>query len=99
MKPIREIVATVRSTIDTGKLDAQGGVPVRNSDDELDELAQLFNRMLDKNQAVYCRHARIAVTMWPTTFRTPLTRLRGTAEAALRSVTVTDARRKPSLIA
>jgi len=40
MKPVREIVATARSIIDTGKLDAR--VPVRHSEDELDDLAQLF---------------------------------------------------------
>ena len=39
MQPVRQIVATARSIIRTGQLDAR--VPVRESDDELDELAHV----------------------------------------------------------
>ena len=47
---VRQIVATARTIIQTGKLDAR--VPARRYHDELSEMVQLFNQMLDKNQAL-----------------------------------------------
>jgi signal transduction histidine kinase len=68
--------------IESGTLGAR--VPTRQTGDELDELGRLFNSMLDRIAGLI-QGMRGALDTVAHELRTPIARIRGTAEVALRS--------------
>ena len=80
--PIRRLTQAVQRIIRTGRTDAR--VPLEGTGDALDELTSLFNAMLDKIEGLVTA-MRGALDNVSHDLRTPLTRLRGTAELALAS--------------
>jgi signal transduction histidine kinase len=80
LAPIRRLTFAVQRIIRTGRTDAR--VPLEGSGDAIDELTVLFNTMLDKIEGLVTA-MRGALDNVSHDLRTPLTRLRGTAEMAL----------------
>jgi len=85
LRPIRNLIHAVRS-IDSGQMDAR--VPSSHTGDELDELIILFNQMLARISALI-HGMRDSLDNVAHDLRTPIMRLRGTAEIALQSNTST----------
>ncbi len=80
LRPIRQLIHTVRAITATGKIDSR--VPTRQTGDELDELVLLFNQMLGQIE-VLINGMKDTLDNVAHDLRTPMTRLRGMAEMAL----------------
>jgi signal transduction histidine kinase len=80
-RPIRHLIETVSSVV-VGKLETR--VPISHTGDELDELARLFNGMLEKIETLI-RGMRASLDNVAHDLRTPMARLRAGAETALQS--------------
>ncbi len=81
LHPLRAMIATVES-IQAGKLSSR--VPTSGSGDELDELAHLFNAMLEQIERLI-KAMQDSLDNVAHDLRTPITRLRATAETAFQS--------------
>ena len=82
LRPLRDLARTVESILRTGGTEAR--VPVPPARDELGDLAALINRMLDRIDGLIGR-LRGSLDNVAHDLRTPMTRLRATAESALGS--------------
>ena len=78
--PIRKLIAAVERIIRTGRTDER--VPLVEKRDAIDELSALFNQMLDRIEGLVTS-MRGALDNVSHDLRTPMTRLRGSAELAL----------------
>ena len=77
--PLRHLIEAVES-IEAGRMEARA--PLTHTGDELDELGRLFNRMIEKiNQLI--RAMKGSLDSVAHDLRTPMTRFRNVAEAAL----------------
>lgn len=83
LAPIRRLTEAVSRIVRTGRTDER--VPVSRHDDAIAELTRLFNAMLDKIEGLVAG-MRGSLDNVSHDLRTPLTRLRGTAEMALVAV-------------
>jgi len=81
IQPIDQLGKTMRKILATGKWNQR--VPITHKREDLNELVVLFNQLLDKNQVLIdgLHHSLDNVAH---DIRTPMTRLRASAELALR---------------
>jgi signal transduction histidine kinase len=80
LRPIRALIDATRSIVETGRMNLR--VPESNHQDELDELVRLFNSMLDRIERLI-KGMKDALDNVAHDLRTPMARLRGTAEMCL----------------
>jgi heavy metal sensor kinase len=80
LQPIRRLTAVLTRIVKTGRTDER--VPVSPHDDAINELTRLFNAMLNRIEGLVAA-MRGALDNVSHDLRTPLTRLRGSAELAL----------------
>lgn len=91
MRPLRHLIRTVRNILETGEMSTR--VPVGSGRGELHQLVTLFNKMLDKNEAlITAMHNSLDNVAHD--LRTPMTRLRSVAEFALQSQHTSEAYRE-----
>ena len=90
LRPVRDITEATRSIVATGNINAR--VPESGRGDELDDLTKLFNQMLARIASLITG-MRDALDNVAHDLRTPLTRLRGVAEMALRDNLVSERER------
>ncbi len=81
LRPVGDLARITQSIVDSGDLALR--VETRGSADGLDRLAELFNRMLARNETLV-RAMKESLDNVAHDLRTPLTRLRAGAELALR---------------
>jgi len=82
VRPIRRLTRAVARIVSTGRTDERVPLPGGGTGDAIDELTRLFNAMLDRIEGLVTA-MRGALDNVSHDLRTPLTRLRGTAEMAL----------------
>jgi len=82
LKPLKQLLDTVQSIIHTGEMKIR--VPVTDSGDELDTLGKLFNSMLERIDMLIT-NMRDTLDNVAHDLRTPVTRLRLSAETVLQA--------------
>jgi signal transduction histidine kinase len=87
LRPLDDLRATLTRILETGRTTER--VPVRGTSDQLDALGGLVNRMLDRIGGLV-EGMRSTLDTVAHDLRTPMTRLRGSAELALQSARSAD---------
>ncbi len=82
LNPVHQLISTLNSIVTSARIDLRA--PVREGDDLNNELIALFNTMLDKIESLI-NGMRDVLDNVAHDLRTPMTRLRATAEVALQS--------------